>query len=115
MLPGPSSRSRSAPETRTTRPRARPIVKPATVRVLVESVLVMEDLLDGLAEVAGDREREGEGGVVAARLERVDRLAGHPQGGAEGGLRQALLLAQPADLVLHVAPCVKFACHDKDA
>src|SRR5690606_31768302 len=102
MLPGPCSRSTSAPVTRATRPIASPRLAPTRCRRSV--VVVMEDLLDGRAEVAGDREREGQGRVVTSRLDRVDRLAGHSQRVGEGGLGQTVLLAQPADLVPHVAP-----------
>ena len=39
----------------------------------------LEDVLDGGAEESRDLERQGEAGIVLARLDRVDRLARYPE------------------------------------
>ncbi len=50
-----------------------------TVAILGRVVVGEEDLLDGQAEDARDGESQRQGGVVAAGLQGVDRLAGDPQ------------------------------------
>ena len=67
--------------------------------------LIVEDRLDRLAEEAGDPEGERQGGVVLARLQRVDGLARHiePVGqrfGVDGSaVAIAWLLAHPANIL----------------
>src|SRR5512139_2669558 len=63
--------------------------------------VVMEDLLDRAAEEAGDRERQRKRRQVAARLDRVDRLARYVQLLGELALTEAALLSQRAHLVGH--------------
>ena len=72
-----------------------------TVIILGGLVIGEEDLLDGQAEDARDGEGQGQGGVIAAGFQSVDRLAGDPQLLGEPGLSPAALGAQHLEIVPH--------------
>src|SRR4051812_25103524 len=78
----------------------------------------MEDLLNGLAEEAGERDRQRKRRRVALLLDGVDGLARHVH-----GLRQLLLgelvrRSEASDVVAHGGKrallYVKLACHERD-
>jgi hypothetical protein len=62
----------------------------------------MKDLLDGMAEQAGDAQRQWERRVVAARLDGVHRLPGHPEETGQLALGEAPVLPQPSHVVAHL-------------
>src|SRR3954447_6473631 len=74
----------------------------------------MEDLLYVRAEVAGERDREGQRGRVALLLDRVDRLARNGHRLAELLLGEAALGPQLLDTVVHRPGDVKVALHHAD-
>src|SRR3712207_776602 len=73
MLPGPCSTS-SSPTTRATASAVVPAPTARARRRPGERSVDMEDLLDGAVEVPGDGDGQGQRRVVAAGLDRVDRL-----------------------------------------
>src|SRR5512138_598274 len=67
----------------------------------LRAIVCTEDLLDRLAEVAPDGERQRQRRQVSAGLDRVDRLARHLQLRGQLALAQAERLAQRSDVVSH--------------
>src|SRR5690606_26639963 len=70
---------------------------------LFSVVGVGEQLLHRRPEHAGDPQREVDGRGVVPLLDGDHRLAAHPDGGGELGLRESLLSPTPADRVVGAA------------
>src|SRR6185437_1453217 len=77
------------------------LVERCFVLAAMELRFVVEDLLDGQGEDAGDAEGEGERRVVAAGLDGVDALAGDLELLGEVGLRPAAEGAEIFETVIH--------------
>src|SRR3954454_19835479 len=100
MLPGAYSRS-SSPTATSRASSARAAPSPRAVCVRVARSVDMEDLLDGAVEVAGDRDRQRQGRVVAAGLDRVDRLPRDREDIGQLALGQPGSQPQLPDVVVH--------------
>src|SRR3954451_181176 len=91
----------SAPPPTARMPAVRLRCRRATVLVMSALLVRAEDQLDGRVEGPGDREGKRQRGEIAARLDRVDGLAGAPELGAELSLGEPAGGAQLAYPVLH--------------
>src|SRR3990172_11197726 len=100
MPPDRSARQASPEPTSSAAPTARPTRTPTTSTGL-RTTVVMEDLLDRLLEEPPDRDRERQRRQVPTGLDRVDRLARHPELHGQLSLAQPARLAEPSNLVLH--------------